>query len=155
MKLPPDAEIIRHVTSMRVTREGCERIGRDIEAECHALAASRAYDVGSYSAGFRMEPTAVGARVVAEDPKSRWIEEGTGLYGPLRRRIVPVRGKVLVFELKSGAPSGSMSGKQRSDGLVFATSVAGRKASWVVRDASKIVAARYGLRFQNMRPFQG
>lgn len=50
-----------------------------------------------------------------------WQHEGTGLFGPKRRRITPVRAKVLRFEVKSRP-------------VVFAKSVAGVKGDkWLVR----------------------
>lgn len=36
-----------------------------------------------------------GVRISCEHPLGMWMEYGTGLYGPQRRRIVPTRMKVL------------------------------------------------------------
>lgn len=48
-------------------------------------------------------------------------EEGTGLYGPKKQKIVPIRGKFLVF--KKGGET------------IFARSVKGTKAKWYFRRA--------------------
>lgn len=57
-----------------------------------------------------------------------WQHEGTGLFGPKRRRITPVRAKFLRFEVKSGKAA------KGSRPVIFATSVAGVKGDkWLVR----------------------
>lgn len=62
------------------------------------------------------EFTPNGVRVYSPLPLAYWIEKGTGIYGPHRSPIVPVRGKYLVF------PSNN------SRGFTFATSVDGTPA---------------------------
>jgi hypothetical protein len=58
-------------------------------------------------------------RVLVGSPldRARWLEEGTGIYGPKHSPIVPVRSKVLVF------PSSSARG-----GYVFVKSASGDRA---------------------------
>ena len=65
---------------------------------------------------------------------ARYVEEGTGIYGPRKRRIVPVNAKALRW---IGGPAGSLrlSGAARKGkagagaGPIFARSVAGRRAT--------------------------
>lgn len=74
------------------------------------------------------------AQVVAGAHYARYVEEGTGLYGPKHSRIVPVSRKALRW---MGGPPGSMrlSGSPRKGkagagaGPIFARSVAGRRAT--------------------------
>jgi len=135
--MPPADVIERLVLGLPQVREGCARIASEVETEATQLAYERAFDVGTYAARIRTQLTAgPGALVRAEDEKSRWIEEGTGVYGPKRRVIRPKKGKVLVFKI--------------GDETIFAKSVKGRPASHVLRDASQRVAARHGLRWRDL-----
>lgn len=144
-------------------REGCERIAVEVEFEATLLAATRAFEHGDYAKAIRRRPALIGPGmlVVAEDRKSKWLEEGTGIYGPLRRPIRPVRGRFLVFRLGGpGSPKSSQrhrrsAGPPRPGDLIFARQVRGRPASWVMRDASENVARRLGLRWRNLRDFRG
>lgn len=43
-----------------------------------------------------------GARVGTSIRYAKWVHDGTGLHGPLRRRIKPIRADYLVFRTKSG-----------------------------------------------------
>lgn len=78
--------------------------------------------------------TETSAQVIAGANYARYIEEGTGLYGPRKRKIVPVTKKALRW---MGGPAGSLrlSGSPRSGkagagaGAIFARSVKGRKAT--------------------------
>ena len=54
---------------------------------------------------------------------ARYLEEGTGLYGPLHRWIVPVRAKALRFP-QPGNPGFTLAGRQRKGR-------AGAMAKWV------------------------
>lgn len=53
---------------------------------------------------------------------ARWVHDGTGIYGPRRRKITPKRSRVLVFEVRGGD-------------LVFARSVKGMKKNEFLKDA--------------------
>jgi len=74
------------------------------------------------------------AQVVVDANYARYVEEGTGIYGPRKRRIVPVNAKALRW---IGGPAGSLrlSGAARKGkagagaGPIFARSVAGRRAT--------------------------
>lgn len=162
MKLPPAAEIERQVLAMPQIREGVAEVAQQVEFEATLLASSRAFDEGDYAAGIERVPAfGPGAIIRAQDRKSKWLEEGTGIYGPERTPIRPKRGQFLVFRLGGpGHPKSSQrprrtSGPKRPGDLVFAREVRGRPASWVMRDASRIVAARFGLRWRNLRAFRG
>lgn len=162
MRLPPPDVIVRDVMGMRTVREQAERLGDEVALEGTALVYERAFDEGTLAANVRVVPSAGATATVAmtsgwaDKPRlAEWVEGGTGIYGPERRRITPKRGKYLVFKVAKGAPRASMSGRRTESGLVFARSVRGREASWIMRDAAMRVAARHGLRFRNLRDWQG
>jgi hypothetical protein len=125
------------VLALPQVREGCDRIALEVETEAQTLAYAKAYDEGDYRAGIhRAHADGPGARVIAEDHKSMWLEIGTGEFGPRKRRIVP----------KPGNKSQVLAWKR--DGVWhYAKSVAGRPGSHCMRDAAQIVADRHGLRF--------
>lgn len=160
-RLPPDAAVIADVLATRAVIEGVEEVAREVEVEATALAYQRAYDEGTYAALIRQRPrdpftgvvlVSTGAGPAGKEALPTWLEEGTGIYGPTRRRITPRKGKFLAWKAPS-SPHAAKKGKY--EGYVFATSVAGRRASWVMRDAAQRVAARRGLTFANHRRFQG
>lgn len=170
-RLPPPEVVRAQVLALPVVRERVTEIAQQVETEARSLAARRALEDGTYAALIKATPadpvTGI-ARVTARDRKSKWLEEGTGIYGPEGRPIRPKRGKFLVFEVKEkrgGAPTvlrtagGAVVGRRgpaQPGDLVFAKQVRGRPASWVMRDAAASVAASLrGARFLNLRSFQG
>jgi hypothetical protein len=81
---------------------------------------------------------------------ARYVEEGTGLYGPRKRRIVPVKAKVLAW--RTGGPSVQrLSGKSRTRGgkqlagWAFAKSVKGRPATPYLLPGAKKAMSKAGL----------
>ncbi len=68
------------------------------------------------------------ALVVSRAPYSRYVEEGTGLYGPKRKKIVPKRAKVLAWRTGAVRLTGRSrtSGGRELAGWAFARSVRGR-----------------------------
>lgn len=105
-----------------------------VEAACVAECPKRSGDTSrSFSRDMRIRPNrSMRARVYSDDPVVRYLEKGTGIFGPRGRRITPTTKKALRFEL----------GGQ----VVFAKSVAGMRAQpfmkrsleigspWPVRD---------------------
>lgn len=165
VRLPSPSEVEAKVLALPSVAEAVEAIASEVEAEARALAYKRAHDTGTYAALIQVLPAGGGVMrgyrtVAATDRKSTWLEEGTGIYGPRRRPIRPKRGKYLVFRVdrnwkgEGNAVEGPRLGKTAGD-LVFAREVRGRPASWIMRDAAMVVAARHGARFVNHRPFQG
>lgn len=161
-RLPPPDVIERDVLAMRTVREQVERLADEVALEGTVLAYERAFDEGTLAANIRTVPGSGSTVTVAmtggraDKPQlPEWIEGGTGIYGPERRRITPKRGRYLVFKVAKGAPRASMSGRRTESGLIFAKSVRGREASWIMRDAAQRVATRLGLRFRNLRDWQG
>jgi len=73
---------------------------------------------------------------------ARYVEEGTGLYGLRKRRIVPRRAKVLAWK----AGGSRLTGRGKGSGWVFARSVAGRKATPYLVPGVQRAVARAGLR---------
>ncbi len=70
------------------------------------------------------------ARVYNNLDYALYQEEGTGIYGPKKKMIVPVRKKFLVFEV---------GGK-----IVFARKVRGVRPKWFMRQGSQEVVRRNG-----------
>lgn len=142
--------------ALPAVQEAVARIAAEVDVEATRLAIQRAYQEGTYAALIRVlgapNPVTGAVTVAATDRKSKWLEEGTGIYGPRRRPIKPKRGRYLVFRVNTGT---ARSGRQTDGDLVFATQVKGRPASWVMRDAAQLVATRRGARFVNHRTFQG
>lgn len=161
-RLPPPEVIERDVLAMRTVREQAERLAEEVALEGTGLAYERAFDEGTLASNVRTVPGSGPTVTVAmtsgraDKPKlAEWVEGGTGIHGPERRRITPKRGRYLVFRAKGPNPRASMTPGRAEGDLVFAKSVRGRPASWIMRDAAMRVAARYGLRFRNLRDWQG
>lgn len=81
---------------------------------------------------------------------ARYVEEGTGLYGPRKQRIVPKNKKALRWN--GGGPSKvRLSDRSRTKGgvaqadAILATSVKGRKATPFLEPAVKKVAKDTGI----------
>jgi len=83
-------------------------------------------------------------------PVARWLDEGTGLYGPRRHRIVPRSGKVMRW---TAGPSGSLTlaGRKRSGkagtgaGPVFARSTRGMKGRPFIQRSIQSAAGKLGV----------
>ena len=81
---------------------------------------------------------------------ARWVEEGTGIYGPRKQKIVPKSKKALRWT-GGGASRVRLSGRSRVVGgqalgqAIFAKSVKGRKATPFLRPAAEKVAKSTGL----------
>jgi hypothetical protein len=70
------------------------------------------------------------AIVEVRSPYAKFVEEGTGLFGPRKRRIVPKNGKVMAWPSSRTRLSGrsrTRRGKAIA-GMAFATSTKGMKA---------------------------
>lgn len=162
MRIPSETQV--RADALRAAADRIDAIAVQVEIECRAVAYERAFDSGKAAASIRLLPR-VGAQLrrtirwSTPDPAKpglpTWLEEGTGIYGPRRTPIVPVRAKRLVFRTTSGAPLAAMQGLRNTSGLIFAKSVRGRPASWVMRDGSRRVAERLGLRWRSLRSFNG
>lgn len=154
MRMPPAAVVEAQVLALPSVVDAVDEIAHDVRAEAQYLAYHRAYDKGTYTSLIQLLPRGgvlERRRVVATDRKSKWLEEGTGIYGPERKPIKPKRGKYLVFTV----PTGRTASGRRGEATVFARSVRGRPASWVMRDAAMHVAEARGARFTNHRSFRG
>lgn len=153
MRLPSPEAIERDALGAPQVRAGVRRVAVEVFSEAELLARERAFDLGDYAEGMKIEDApggGPGLRVVASERKATWLEEGTGIYGPRRTPIRPKRGQFLVFRLGPESQHDS-----RARPLIFAREVKGRPASWVMRDASRRVADRLGLVWRNLRSFQG
>jgi hypothetical protein len=90
--------------------------------------------------------TETNARVIAGGTSqvgyARYVEEGTGIHGPRKRRITPRRAKMLSWVGGGSRLTGRGSGSRR----IFAKSVAGRKATPYLVPGVKRAVERAGLR---------
>lgn len=91
-------------------------------------------------------PTQVRVRIGSSLAYARYVHEGTGIYGPRRRPIVPVTAKALKFEpgrsmgpRRRGASAGA---RGRRGGPVFAASVKGSPPNPFLADALEEVMGR-------------
>lgn len=89
--------------------------------------------------------TDTSAQVIAGGSRSvgyaRYVEQGTGLYGPKHARITPKHAKLL-----SWVGGGSrLTGRGKGSRRVFARSVAGRKATPYLLPGVKAALAKSGL----------
>lgn len=143
VRLANSSRIVEVAVRARVTREACERVGDRVVTAARSIAAREAFESGQYEARIDRVPTSKpGAVVQARDPKSWWIERGTGIYGPRRRPIRPKKGEFLVFRVPRA-------GGRREDGdLVFARQVRGRPATQTMERAARQVAAAIGARWR-------
>lgn len=86
-------------------------------------------------------------------PRAVWVERGTGIFGPLHKKITPKTGKVLAFHWGKGVaaatrmaqrPSARKVGKARMAAydatLMFRASVKGMKAQPMFKPAYEKVA---------------
>lgn len=72
---------------------------------------------------------------------ARYVEEGTGLYGPRRRKIVPTNKKML-----SWVGGGSrLTGRGKGSGRIFARSVKGRPATPYLVPGAKQAVEKSGV----------
>lgn len=71
-----------------------------------------------------LTPTTCVLTVGSDVPYARYVEEGTGIYGPRRRRITPTRRQALKFPTPRSW-SGDNQPRQADRGFVFRRSVAG------------------------------
>ena len=90
------------------------------------------------------------ASVVVTAPYARWVEEGTGLYGPRKKRIVPTHAKALAW--KTGGPSklrlsgrSRVVGGQALAGMAFARSTKGMQARPYLLPGAKRAISKAGV----------
>lgn len=85
------------------------------------------------------------AQVVAGGTSSvgyaRYVEEGTGLYGPKKSRIYPKRARALRWKAGGSRVTGRGAGSR----FIYATSVSGRKATPFLRPGVERAAAKAGV----------
>lgn len=84
----------------------------------------------SISVQLMVHPQGLAVRVGTNVLYSRYVHDGTGLYGPKRQLIRPKFAKVMVFRSKI---AGAKKGKYK--GLVFAKTTKGMKPNPFLKDA--------------------
>lgn len=109
----PNGDVVKFVRDLtrRVENEAKRRVAVD-EGTLRA----------SISSTVTVEPGRVVGRVGSPLPYARYVEEGTGLYGPKHRLITPVSAKVLRFKGTRGGGAGD-----RPGGWVFTPYVRGMR----------------------------
>lgn len=94
--------------------------------------------------------SATSAYVDANAKYAAFVEDGTGIYGPRKRKIVPVRASVLAWRT-GGSSSVRLSGRSRviggkeQAGWAFAQSVRGRPATPFLIPGAKNAVSRAKL----------
>ena len=85
--------------------------------------------------------------MVARASYARYIEAGTGIYGPRKRPIVPRTKKMLAWRTGAVTLSGRsrVKGGKEIAGWAFARSVKGRKATPFLLPGAKDALAKNGL----------
>lgn len=93
--------------------------------------------------------TDTGARIESRAAYSGFIEGGTGLYGPLHRKITPQAARALRW-IGGGSAKVRLSGSSRTSGgkslgdVVFSMSSAGRKATPYFFPGAKVALTKAG-----------
>ena len=94
--------------------------------------------------------TKTDATVEARAPYALFVEKGTGIYGPRKRRITPKSAKALRWE-GGGKSKVRLTGRSRTRGgrpiadVMFATSVKGRPATPFMEPAAQKVTKDTGI----------
>lgn len=89
-----------------------------------------------------MRPNGVDIRVGSPLEYARYVHEGTGIYGPKRKKIVPISAKALKFgtpKMIGPLPAGMKTPAKGKRGFVFAKSVKGSPPNPFLTDALKNV----------------
>lgn len=109
----------------RDTRRRAENTLGAARANLRARSRSGSGEVGR-TLGYSLAETVQGwaARVGSDDERARWVEEGTGLYGPHRSPIRPKAKKWMRFVSGRGA-------------VVFTQQTAGQPGKHFLRDAAE------------------
>jgi hypothetical protein len=124
---------------------------------------ARARRTGTYLRSITHRVTIAGDMVVGHVgsavPQARWLEEGTGLYGPRHQWIVPRRAKALRFPAGGGMGHAGegfrLTGQQRSGAAgagarwVYARRVRGIRPRRYAHDAAFVVQPRVLNLFQH------
>lgn len=96
---PPPAEIMAKVS--RHMYKGARRAGDVLEAAVHAEMsrdAKSSRSMRSVTAEVEViSPDHMELTVGSSDPAVKWMTEGTGIYGPMRQLIRPLRARVMRF----------------------------------------------------------
>lgn len=88
------------------------------------------------------------AIVNVKAPYARYVEEGTGIYGPRHQKIVPKKASVLAWRTGQTRLSGRSrtSGGTETAGWAFARSVRGRKATPYLIPGAKAAVSKGKLK---------
>jgi hypothetical protein len=145
MSIKGATELQRRLAAISDTKKVLGEVAQLGVAEAKALvprrtgSLARSIRVGNVSED-RAQVVAGGSRNVGY---ARYVEQGTGLYGPRHARIVPKRAKVL-----SWVGGGSrLTGRGKGSRRIFARSVAGRKATPYLLPGVKRALEKAGLSY--------
>jgi hypothetical protein len=86
------------------------------------------------------------AIVEARTPYARYVEEGTGLYGPKKKRIVPKTKKAMRWKGSGVRLSGRSRSGAEGTGWAFATSIKGRRKTPYLIPGAKAAMRKAGLK---------
>ena len=141
--MPAHVVMYRERMEQGLAHDGMQRmdaIGRQVVT--HARAGCNV-DTGQLRSSITHHVTLVGrtARMRVGSPleRAKWIHEGTGIYGPHKKPIVPVTAKALKFPTPKMIGPLRRGGARSPGGFVFAKSVKGIQPNPFLTDALKKV----------------
>jgi hypothetical protein len=126
---------VRTLATSTKVAAGVAKVGEAVAGEGQLLARARKFDSGAYAGSFKfIQSSTVGGSVKATDRKSRWMEFGTGVFGPTGRPVTAPGGGLMHFNI---------------DGRhISVYSHRGQPGAHAMRDAGRIVSTRLGVRFR-------
>jgi hypothetical protein len=97
------------------------------------------------------------AIVEAKTPYAAYVEKGTGLYGPKKRKIVPRQASVLAWKSSGTRLSGRsrIKGGRPIAGMAFARSVRGRKATPYLIPGARKAVGKSGIKGKIVAEWNG
>lgn len=142
----PDRQFDLWLEGHPATRELVREVADDIAAQATKYAYDRIPSI-SIAAGIHVINGPGRSMTVRSTAPPRmpsavplWSHDGTGIYGPRRKRITPRRAKYLRFYW------------YKIDKVVYAKSVRGRRPTYYMSDAAQYVARRRrGVRYRERR----
>lgn len=143
MSVEGDEALRRRFKAIADTKQVLEKVALLGVAEAKKLVPRQTDNLGrTIRVGTVSETSAqVVAGGTANVGYARYVEQGTGLYGPRNRRIVPKHAKVLSWVGGGSRLTGRGTGSRR----IFARSVKGRKATPYLVPGVKKAVSRAGL----------
>lgn len=134
----------RRLEAIGDTQAVMKALQMSVVREAHARVPKKTGDL--YRSIVPADLTPTRAKVVAAKEYARYVEEGTGVYGPKKKPIVPKKAKALRWY-----GNARLSGRARTDPrnqstVHFARSVKGRRATPFLEPGARAAASKSGLK---------